>query len=179
MARLADEVWAALADIERVARCMPGASLTEPPREGRIKGRVAVKVGPIATSFSGQGLVMRDEARREGVLHGAGRDRFSGSSARAEVAYAVRPESETTSRVEISVRALLAGPLAQFGRSGIVQDLVARLAGEFARRLERSLAGEEEAPVEQEALNPAALLFAALKARLGAALGRLFRKRSP
>jgi carbon-monoxide dehydrogenase small subunit len=177
--RPADEVWAAFAEVERVARCMPGASLTEPPRDGRIKGRLAVKVGPISTSFSGQGLIVRDEARREGVLHGAGRDRFSGSSGRAEVAYAIRPESGAATRVEISVRALLAGPLAQFGRSAIVQDLVARLAGEFARRLEKSLAGEEEAPVEHEALDPAALLFAALKARLGAALGRLFRKRGP
>ena len=171
-----DEVWAALEDIDRVARCMPGASLTEPPGDGRIKGRVAVKVGPISTSFGGTGLIVRDEARREGIFYGAGRDRFSGSSARAEVAYGLRAQSDSATEVDIAVRALLAGPLAQFGRSGIVQDLVARLAAEFARRLERSLGGEGEGPASENALNPVALLFAALKARLAAALANLFRR---
>jgi aerobic carbon-monoxide dehydrogenase small subunit len=106
----------------------------------------------------------------------AGRDRFSASSARAEVAYAVRPETESSARVEVTVRALLAGPLAQFGRSGIVQDVVQRLAADFARRLERSLAGVEEEPVAADALNPAALLLAAVKARARAAFARLFRR---
>jgi carbon-monoxide dehydrogenase small subunit len=139
---------------------------------------VAVKIGPISTSFSGTGRVARDDARQEGVLYGAGRDRFSGSSARAEVRYSVRPEAENAARVDVSVRALLAGPLAQFGRSGIVQDLVARLAGEFARRLERSLTGGEEEPASADMLNPAALLLAAVKARLRAAFDRLFRRRA-
>ena len=177
VARPADEVWTALADIARVARCMPGASLTEPPRDGRIKGQVAVKVGPISTSFSGTGRVVRDEAQRKGVLYGAGRDRFSASSARAEVGYAVWPETDTSARVDVSVRGLLAGPLAQFGRNAIVQDLVGRLAAEFARRLERSLAGVEEEPASVNMLNPAALLLAAMKARLRATFGRLFERR--
>jgi carbon-monoxide dehydrogenase small subunit len=179
VARPVDEVWAALADIERVARCMPGASLTDPPRDGRVKGRVVVKIGPISTSFSSTGRIVRDDARREGVLYGAGRDRFSGSSARAEVGYAVRAGAEDDTRVEVTMRALLAGPLAQFGRSGIVQDVVSRLAGEFARRLERSLAGQEERQASADSLNPAALVLAALKARLRAALDRLLRRTRP
>lgn len=176
VARPLAEVWAALDDVERIARCMPGASLTEPPQGGRLKGRVAVKIGPIATSFSGVGRIVRDEARREGVLYGAGRDRFSGSSVRAEVAYALQPETEGTTRVDVAVRALLAGPLAQFGRSGIVQDLVARLAAEFAHRLERSLAGQE--PLKGEtSFNPGLLLWTTIKARLAATLGRLWRRK--
>jgi carbon-monoxide dehydrogenase small subunit len=176
VARPIGEVWAALEDIERVARCMPGASLTETTRDGRVKGRVVVKIGPISTSFGGGGLVVRDDARKQGMLYGAGRDRFSGSSARAEVAYAVHPQADGTTRVAVTVRALLAGPLAQFGRSGIVQDLVARIAAEFARRLEASLAGAGEAPAPNGALNPATLLVAGLKARLEAMLQRLFRR---
>jgi carbon-monoxide dehydrogenase small subunit len=178
VARPANEVWAALADIERVASCMPGASLTEPPRDGSIKGRVVIKVGPISTSFSGTGRVVRDEARREGMLYGAGRDRFSASSARAEVGYTVSPETEASARVDVTVRALLAGPLAQFGRSGIVQDLVRRLAGDFAHRLERSLTGVEEGPISADVLNPATLLFEAVKGRLRVTFDRLFRRSS-
>ena len=70
--------------------------------------------------------------------------------------------------------ALLAGPLAQFGRSGIVQDLVARLATDFARRLEHSLTTGEDAPQGDTSLNPVALFFAVVKARISSALGRLF-----
>jgi len=54
--------------------------------------------------------------------------------------------------------------------------VVGRLAGEFARRLERSLAGVEEEPASTEALNPTALLLAAVKARVQAAFARLFRR---
>lgn len=177
VARSVEDVWAAFADIERIARCMPGASLTEPPCEGRLKGRVSVKVGPIATSFGGAGLIVRDEARSQGVLYGAGRDRLSGSSARAEVGYALRPDGENATRVDLTVRALLAGPLAQFGRAGIVQDLMARLAAEFGRRLEQSLTTGEAVPSPDAVLRPGALLMAALGAQMRAALCRMVRKR--
>ncbi|MFC7397600.1 2Fe-2S iron-sulfur cluster-binding protein [Chelatococcus sp. GCM10030263] len=178
VARPIDEVWAVLDDIERVARCMPGAKLAGPPVGGRLEGTVAVKVGPIATSFSGRARILRDEAGRSGVLYGAGRDRLSGSGARAEVSYALVPDG-TGTRVDLSVRALLAGPLAQFGRSGIVQDLMARLAGEFARRLEHSLATGEEAPADQAPLNPAALLVSVIMARVRKMLGRFRFRRTP
>jgi carbon-monoxide dehydrogenase small subunit len=176
VARPIDEVWAAFADVERVVRCMPGAKLAGPPIDGRLEGTVAVKVGPIATSFGGRARIMRDEAGRQGVLYGAGRDRLSGSGARAEVSYALVPDGAGT-RVDLAVRALLAGPLAQFGRAGIVQDLMARLAGEFARRLEHSLATGEEAPVDQAPLNPASLFFSVIAARVKKVLGRLTFKR--
>jgi carbon-monoxide dehydrogenase small subunit len=179
VARPLEEVWAALDDIERVARCMPGASLSEPPHDGRIKGRIVVKVGPITTSFSGAGRVVLDAAHRRGVLQGTGRDRLSGSSARAEIAYTLYQDAEGGTRVEVTIRALLAGPLAQFGRSGIVQDLVRRLAAEFARRLERSLAGAEHTPTSADALRPGAFIVATLRARLRAVFDRLLRRPAP
>ncbi len=177
VARSPDEVWEVFADVERVARCMPGASLAGPPINGQIKGTVAVKVGPIATSFSGTGRIERDDARRTGVLHGGGRDRFTGSSVRANVSYVLHAEDEALTRVDLVVRALLTGPLAQFGRSGIVQDLVSRLANEFARRLEHSLATGQDAPIEEASLKPAAILFSIVKARMRAAFSRLFGRR--
>jgi carbon-monoxide dehydrogenase small subunit len=176
--RPVDEVWAVLADVERVARCMPGAKLAGPPIDGRLEGNVAVKVGPIATSFSGRARILRDEAARQGVLYGAGRDRLSGSGARAEVSYALIPDGAGT-RVDLNIRALLAGPLAQFGRSGIVQDVMARLAGEFGRRLEHSLATGEETPAIEAPLNPAALLLSVIAMRLKKLVSRLrFRRPS-
>jgi carbon monoxide dehydrogenase subunit G len=70
-----------------------------------------------------------------GVVLGAGNDRLSGSRAAGEIEYVLLPAGGGT-RVELVIRALLAGPLAQFGRSGIVEDLVSRVAQAFARNLE-------------------------------------------
>ncbi|MBZ9811010.1 MULTISPECIES: xanthine dehydrogenase family Fe-S subunit [unclassified Mesorhizobium] len=174
VARPVEEVWATMEDIERVARCMPGASLAGPPVDGHIKGSVSVKIGPIATNFSGAGVVVRDEAERQGMLYGSARDRLSGSSARAEVAYAVHRDGEASTRVDLTVRALLAGPLAQFGRSGIVQDLIARIAGEFAKRLEHNLATGEHAPDSDTSFNPVSLFFSVVQARIANFFGRFF-----
>jgi carbon-monoxide dehydrogenase small subunit len=175
----ADELWVALEDVERIARCMPGASLMEPPSpDGRLKGRILVKFGPIAASFSGSGLVTRDDARRQGIVYGAGRDRFSGSSVRAEAAYVLHSEDDSATRIDLTVRALLTGALAQFGRSGMVQDLVERLAADFARRLEHNLTTGEDIDGGVASLSAGSLLLTALRGRVRALLGRLsFRRR--
>ncbi len=177
--RPVDDVWKLFDDIDRIARCMPGASIVGQSENGRIKGRIAVKFGPMSTSFTGSGLVTRDEALRRGVVYGFGRDRFSGSSVRAEVAYALRGEGEVATRVDLTVRALLAGPLAQFSRSGIVQDLVRRLTAEFARRLERNLATGEYGAPEETSLSAGALALAYLRERLKALWERVVPLRRP
>ncbi|MEP9379459.1 2Fe-2S iron-sulfur cluster-binding protein [Aquabacter sp. CN5-332] len=167
------EVWAVLDDIPRVARCMPGAVLAAPPVDGHVEGRVSVKVGPIATNFSGAARIIRNDPEKRGILYGAGRDGLSGSTARAEITYGLSPAGDDAIRIEISLRALLAGPLAQFGRSQIVQDLLARLAGEFARRLEYTLEhGEADSSPPETAFRPWALVTAVIAEKFRS----LFRK---
>ena len=170
----ADQTWAALEDVENVARCMPGASLTEHSADGRLAGRVTVKIGPIATNFIGTGLIVRDAAARRGVLYGSGRDRLSGTTVRAEVSYAVSGESDTESRVDVTVRALLAGALAQFSRSSIVQDLVGRITAEFSRRLQQSLTDPESIGSSETSLKATALVFEVVMARLTSLRRRIF-----
>ncbi|MEE9250828.1 MAG: carbon monoxide dehydrogenase, partial [Alphaproteobacteria bacterium] len=71
-----------------------------------------------------------------------------------------------------------AGPLAQFGRAGIVNDLAARLTAEFAKNLEARLdsaAGEAAAePAPAPELDAGALVFAVIWQRIKAFLARLF-----
>jgi carbon-monoxide dehydrogenase small subunit len=170
----ADETWAALEDVENVARCMPGASLTEHSADGRLAGSVTVKIGPIATNFIGTGQIVRDTAARRGVLYGSGRDRLSGTTVRAEVSYAVSGESDTETRVDVSVRALLAGALAQFSRSSIVQDLVGRITAEFSRRLQQSLTDPEAIVSSETSLKAAAFVLEVVVARLRSLRRRIF-----
>jgi carbon-monoxide dehydrogenase small subunit len=174
VAHPADETWAALEDVENVARCMPGASLTEHSADGRLAGRVTVKIGPIATNFIGTGQIVRDSAARRGILYGSGRDRLSGTTVRAEVSYVVTSESDVETKVDVTVRALLAGALAQFSRSSIVQDLVARITEEFSRRLQQSLTDPEAIGSSETSLKATTLVFEVVMTRLRSLRRRIF-----
>jgi carbon-monoxide dehydrogenase small subunit len=176
IARPLEEVWEFFGQIERVVPCLPGASLTAPPDGDCIRGRMAVKLGPITTDFSGEAQIARDTARQRGTICGFGCDRLSGSRAHGDVAYQLHPADARRTRVEISIRALLSGALAQFGRSGIADDLAARLTDTFARNLERRLSDSSDAATTDAAPPPLAagtLLWPVLAARLRAFFNRI------
>src|SRR5258708_32107680 len=48
-----DEAWKVLLDIERIAPCMPGAELTEVVDRNTYKGKIGVRLGPVALTFAG------------------------------------------------------------------------------------------------------------------------------
>ena len=48
------EAWTVLMDVERIAPCMPGASLTEVVNDGSFRGTVSVRLGPVALTFEGE-----------------------------------------------------------------------------------------------------------------------------
>jgi len=112
------------------------------------------------------------------MILGAGRDRLSASRASAEIEYHLSAEQGgAATRVDITVRALLLGPLAQFGRSAIVSDLAARISGMFARNLERRLAGSSDAMDEATGpIQAGSLLRAIIVARVKKMLARLWGK---
>jgi carbon-monoxide dehydrogenase small subunit len=170
-----DEVWAFFGRIEEVAACLPGASLAGPPQEGpdgsRVDGQIRVKVGPIAAEFQGVADVSRDDTTRSGTIIGSGRDARSNSATRGAIRYALRPdESAAATHVDVDVGYTLTGMLAQFGRSGLVQDVANRLTAAFVRNLEARLAhgssGDAPAPAKAEELNALSLITAVVLARV-------------
>jgi carbon-monoxide dehydrogenase small subunit len=173
-----EEVWRFFADIEQVVRCLPGASLTHPSDGDHVNGKFSAKLGPITATFVGAARIVRDDEKWRGVVLGAGNDQLTGSRAAGEIEYLLFPANAGT-RVDLVIRALLAGPLAQFGRSGIVDDLVARVTEAFARNLEARLKGSASEPQPQVSAPLAAgsLLRQVLVARLKAVFSRLFRAR--
>jgi aerobic carbon-monoxide dehydrogenase small subunit len=135
-------VWSAFADIPAIAACLPGATLAEHDAQA-VKGKMAVKLGPISASFDGSAVIERDDAALHGVIRGAGRDRGTGSRTKGEVSYRLEPMDEgRQTRVLLSVDYSLQGALAQFSRSGIAQDIARRLVADFAANLNARLTGE-------------------------------------
>ncbi|KQQ37504.1 carbon monoxide dehydrogenase [Methylobacterium sp. Leaf125] len=171
-------VFAAFGDVEAVAACLPGAVLTGPPSPEAVEGALQVRIGPITAQFRGRARISRDEEARSGRIVGAGSDAGGRSATQGEIRYRVMAGEETgTTRVDLTIGYTLKGPLAQFGRPGLVRDLAGRLGADFTRNLEARLSG---APAPKTiGLNPLHLLLSTLLApfrlRLAALLASLRR----
>jgi carbon-monoxide dehydrogenase small subunit len=168
-----DKVWGFFADLDAVTRCMPGARLTKPAQGSRAEGEVNVKLGPIVSAFHGILEVQRDDQHFHGTVRGAGRDARSPSSARAVIAYDVRPLDAKSSQVDVSVKFLLSGALAQFSRSGLFKDVASHLTGIFAQNLEARLSGKSGATAPTEILDAGAVARLAVWARVRSFVNRI------
>ncbi|MDN3623872.1 xanthine dehydrogenase family Fe-S subunit [Methylobacterium isbiliense] len=166
-----EAVFALLNDIEAVAACLPGAVLAGRPEADTVEGGLQVRIGPIRATFRGRARIARDEAGLSGRVRGAGSDAGGRSATEGEIRYRVSPgPAPGTARVDLDVGYTLTGPLAQFGRPGLVRDLAGRIAAEFARTLDARLSGAVgPAPA---ALDPFRLALGLLRARLAAWRGR-------
>jgi carbon-monoxide dehydrogenase small subunit len=166
-----EQVFAMFDDIAAVAACLPGASLTAPPKPERVEGAIRVRIGPIAATFQGAARVERSPADMSGRIVGIGNDRRSRSSTQGEIRYRLVPIEQGT-RVDLSIGYTLTGMLAQVGRPGLVRDLAARLIAEFAGNLDRRLSGTSPGDAAAVELNGMALAFDLLRARLASWVGR-------
>jgi len=172
-----ERAWLGFKDIELLAGCLPGAALTAPLSGSRVEGVLRIKLGPISASFAGEGEVRWDDAQHRGRVQGGGRDSASSSQARGEIEFALSATPEGGTRVDVQVGFSLAGPLAQFSRGAIVNDLAQRLTAEFARNLDARIAaaarGEAGPAAAAAELRAGALLLSVIWARIKRALRRL------
>ena len=129
-----------LLDVERIAPCMPGATLTS--RDGdAFTGTVKVKVGPINLTYGGNAsFVSVDEAAGLVVIEAAGKETRGTGTAKALVTCRLIDKGETTD-VEVDTDLNITGKPAQFGR-GVLADVSGKLVDQFAACLsEEILAG--------------------------------------
>jgi carbon monoxide dehydrogenase subunit G len=150
----ADETWAALMDVQRVALCMPGATL-ESVDDGEFHGKVSVKLGPITTRFRGQARFgERDDDARRAVLVASGRE--IGGSSTAEAAMTLRvAETDAGSAVSVSTELAITGKVARFGR-GVIGEVAGRLVDQFATALTAELVGATAPTPEAPTVAPTA-----------------------
>ena len=186
-----DAVWRALADVRLVAGCLPGASIVEESSPDEYKGKLAIKLGPLAASFNGLISIERRPEARTAIVTGKGADAKSSSRVTAKMTYRVQPSAQRAdeSQVEIESDINLAGALAQFGKAAVMQEVANRMTVEFVRRFEAQLAhahaGAEAdvgastspaAPVPKPAqLDAGNLFWSILKDRIAAFFRNLFK----
>jgi carbon monoxide dehydrogenase subunit G len=175
VARPVVSVWEMFQDVPAVAQCLPGATLSEDKGDNLYTGSISVKLGPIAATFEGEASVTPDPQARRGVIDGRGVDKKGGSRGQVKVTYELTPSDGGGTLVSINADVTLAGPAAQFGRTGLINEMSKRLIGDFATCLEAKLA----APTEEEAraitapeVKPLQLLWQSLVAWIR----RLFRR---
>jgi uncharacterized protein len=141
-----DRVWALVNDIPRVAPCMPGAALTGVGDDNTYEGTVAVKLGPLRMSYKGKVVVEDvDEASHSARLAASGRDTKGAGTARANVETRLEPVDPTRTRLHVTSDVQLTGKVASFGRGGAINDVAARLFGQFADCLRATLESEPAA----------------------------------
>lgn len=138
VARPLPAVWHLFQDIGAVASCMPGAELTEDKGNGLYGGRVGIKLGPFGASFEGEARVTTDPQTHSGRAEGRGVDKKGGSRSKLEMDYRLQ-ETPTGTRVDIDADIQLAGPIAQFGRVGIITETANVLIKQFAANVETLL----------------------------------------
>lgn len=170
-----ERVWRTMSDIEKVATCMPGVSLDGPVQDGKLAGRITVKLGPMTPSFTGEGDVAIHDAEYRGEVEGSGRDRTSSSRVRGRVEYRLEEaEGGGATHVHVELAYALTGPLAQFGRSALVRDLAQRMAAAFAGNLEARLSGRQRpAGAQTGALDAGGMVFSVIWERIKAFFARL------
>lgn len=134
-----DVVWAFFQNIPELAECMPGASLSEDKGDGVYAGQVAIKLGPFTASFEGEAKVQSNEAAHTGHAEGKGFDKRGGSRSKLLMDYALK-ESGGQTDVSVDADVQLSGPIAQFGRAGVIEETAKLLIGQFVTNLEAKLA---------------------------------------
>jgi uncharacterized protein len=136
-----DTVWGAVLDPERVAPCMPGASLSEVDGDS-FKGVVKVKVGPISLQYKGSGeFLEKDEAARKVVIKAAGKDVRGNGTAAATVTVTLRAEGAGTAG-SVDTDLSITGKPAQFGR-GLISEVGGKILDSFAACLASKLVPEQ------------------------------------
>lgn len=171
-----DTVWNAFQDVPTVAQCLPGATITEDKGGNVYAGAVEIKLGPMSSKFEGEAKISPDQPTRSGHIEGKGVDRSGGSRGQVDVDYRLA-EAGGTTRVFVEADIKLSGAIAQFGRTGLVEEISKRLIDEFVFCLHAKLAAETPeaaASIKADEVKGFSLFFASFTSWVGAFFKRLF-----
>lgn len=134
-----DLVWRFLLDVPKIAHCVPGAQLLEVIDDRTYAGKIGVKLGPIDVGYRGRIHIEEiDEATHTVKAKAEGAEVRGRGGATASVTAAMFTEDGKTV-VTLDTELSVSGIVAQFGRSGIIQQVSQHLANRFAECVQQEL----------------------------------------
>ncbi len=141
-----DRAWDVLLDVERIAPCMPGATVEEFDGEV-VTGRIKVKVGPVSLTYRGTAkFTERDPDTRVVVVDASGKETRGSGTASAAIRATLEPSGEGT-QVFIHTTMNVTGRPAQFGR-GVIAEVGGKLVERFAQNLSQMISDGSQATAD-------------------------------
>jgi len=137
-----DRAWDVLLDVQKIAPCMPGATVDDFDGEV-VNGRIKVKVGPVSLTYKGTAkFTERDPEAKVIVLEASGKETRGAGTASATVRATLEPEAggEAT-KASMHTTMNVTGRPAQFGR-GVMVEVGSKLVEQFAQNLRQLIADD-------------------------------------
>ena len=153
-----EQAWDVLLDVERIAPCMPGASVTSISDDGNeIEGQVKVKLGPLSLTYKGTAkFTEKDQENLTIAIEATGKETRGAGTASANVQAVLKPGDATGSTlVSIHTSLNVTGRPAQFGRS-LLPEVSGKLIAQFASNLEALIASDNAPAAAEETAAPEA-----------------------
>jgi carbon monoxide dehydrogenase subunit G len=154
----AEVIWKALEDIEAVASCMPGASITERLDDRHYKGTVKLKVGPAMLTFRGEIEVKDQDASARALrLVAKGTDTSGTSAASLDLTARIEAVDGDRSNLVGHSEASVSGKAATFGgrlMDAVADQILKQFAANFAARVEAQKVSSAASPVSESHENP-------------------------
>jgi uncharacterized protein len=151
-----EQAWDVLLDVETIAPCMPGASVTSVDGD-EIQGQVKVKLGPLSLSYKGTAkFTEKDQATHTISIEATGKETRGAGTASATVQASLKPaDSADETVVSIHTSLNVTGRPAQFGRS-LLPEVSGKLIAQFATNLQALINADGAAATETVAPETAA-----------------------
>jgi carbon monoxide dehydrogenase subunit G len=140
-----EQAWDVLLDVERIAPCMPGASVTSVEGD-QIEGQVKVKLGPLSLTYKGTAkFTDKDQDNHKIAIEATGKETRGAGTASANVQASLTPgDAAGSTLVAIHTSLNVTGRPAQFGRS-LLPEVSGKLIAQFASNLEALITADSPA----------------------------------
>ena len=140
-----EQAWDVLLDVERIAPCMPGASVTSVEGD-EIEGQVKVKLGPLSLTYKGTAkFTDKDQSSHTIAIEATGKETRGSGTASATVQAKLTPgDAAGQTLVSIHTSLNVTGKPAQFGRS-LLPEVSGKLIQQFATNLEAMINADSAA----------------------------------
>jgi carbon monoxide dehydrogenase subunit G len=151
-----EKAWDVLLDVERIAPCMPGASVTSISDDGNeIEGQVKVKLGPLSLAYKGTAkFTDKDQANHTIAIEATGKETRGAGTASANVRATLKPaDAAGSTLVAIHTSLNVTGRPAQFGRS-LLPEVSGKLIAQFASNLEALISSGNATAATEETASP-------------------------